>query len=231
MQTHAIPILAGAALIGILALVLAIFPTNQPAASIELNFASVSPAGGAGGAVIPASCGSPHAGDECTPPDFTANGDEGGTQINEGDDVLLEWECVGSDSSSGVNFSTGGAPQGSTTVTPDNDTTYTVVCSNGGQKSVDVDVLHPDMTISADPDRVRSGNTSEISWSATQVNAGTCSVSEDNPNINDAWTGDSGTETTSALEFETVYTLTCQTDAGPTSESVTVGIAPVFEEF
>ena len=203
--------------------------------SVELGVSSFSPSGERGGAVIPASCGSPHSGDLCTSPTFdgTSGSSGGGSgsniSVNTGDSATLSWTCDSSSSSSGVNFSTGGATAGSANVTPSSDTTYTLICSNGGQGSVVVSVINPSLSISATPTLLQSGSTSVISWTATSVNS--CAVSEDNQNITDSWTGTSGTETSSALTEETVYVLSCETDAGSVSDNVTIRLVPIFQEF
>ncbi|MEX0652465.1 MAG: hypothetical protein WD509_02985 [Candidatus Paceibacterota bacterium] len=205
--------------------------------SVELGISSLSPSGEAGGTVIPASCGSPHTGDLCSAPTYfygTSGSTGGGTgssiSVNEGDSIELAWECASpSSSSAGVNFSTGGGVSGSTTLVPVSDTTYTVVCSNGGQATVSASILSPDISITAGPTLLQSGDTTEITWSASSVNS--CAVSENSSSITDAWSGTSGTEISSAIVEETMYTLTCQTDAGAVSQNVTVRLVPIFQEF
>lgn len=92
----------------------------------------------------------------------------------------------------------------------------------------------PDLSITATPSRVRSGQSSTITWNATGVigSGATCTVS--GPNLT-TWTstvspapacstGDSRTVTVST---QSTYTLTC----GAYSESVTVNVIPNFQEF
>ncbi len=145
--------------------------------------------------------------------------------INEGDGVDLSWACSYSSSSSGVNFSTGGATSGQVTLTPEDTTSYTAVCSNGGQGSVDVTVLHPDLSISASPELVQEDETSTITWSASAVNS--CAVT--GPNFSAA--GLSGSQVTAPVTGESTYSLVCFTDAGPVNETVRVRIVPQFDEF
>ena len=90
-------------------------------------------------------------------------------------------------------------------------------------------VLNPSLSISASPTLVQAGGTSTITWSASSVN--TCSVSEDNPDFADSWSGTSGSETTSGLTAQTTYTLNCTTDGGSVSQSVTINLVPIFQEF
>ena len=186
--------------------------------------------GGSGGAGSPPPPSSPS---------FTAISSGGGAggsgqsganvSILQGGSATLSWSCVNSSSSSGVNFSTGGAGSGSTGVSPSSTTEYTVLCSNGGQGSVTVTVVDPTPSITATPSIIRVGDTSVIAWSATDVNS--CSVSENNPDFTDSWSGASGSQTTSPITGETTYTLSCQTDAGSVSASATVRMIPSFEEF
>ena len=226
-------------LLAILSLVI-IWGSGQPflggfttSDSIEVGIATQSPLGERGGFAIPASCPSyAHNPGECTPPSFTATSGSGSgsnVYINEGGSATLEWSGVSSSSCSGVNFSTGGAVSGSAEVTPSSTTQYTVICSNGGEASVTVTVLHPDLSITATPSLLQSGDTTSIAWSASSVNS--CSVSEDNSGITDSWSGTSGTQISSPITEQTIYTLSCVTDGGAVAESVTVSLIPIFQEF
>ena len=161
-----------------------------------------------------------------TPPSFTVNGASSAT-ITSGSSATLQWSCSNSTSSSGGGFSTGGATTGSVSVTPAVGTTqYTVQCSNGGQSTVSVTVSSAIMNISANPALVRSGGTSVISWSASNVNS--CTVTGTGISAS----GLSGSATTPAITAETTYTLTCQvTGLGAVSRPVTVKLVPKFEEF
>ena len=195
---------------------------NNPVSSVEVGFSALSPGGI--GAVIPASCGTPHSGDLCTPPTFS--NDCGGT-INSGGSCTLQWTCFDSPSSSGVNFSTGGATSGAVAVFPTSTTQFTVVCSNGGQAQQTVTVLNPEITITADPTLVQPGFTSEIEWVAENVTPGSCTVT--GPSFSE--TGESGTEDTAPITQQSTYVLACSTAGGPISESVVVNVVPTFEEF
>lgn len=200
--------------------------------SVELGVASRSPVGISGGIVVPASCGSPHTGDLCTAPYVSATSASGnGTSvvINAGDSTTLTWVCYDSTSSSGINFSTGGAVSGSVVVSPSTDTSYTIICSNGGQGIVNVTVVNPSLSITANPSLIQTGGVTSIIWTTTDVN--TCTVNETNPMITDSWSGTSGTQTTSVLAQGTTYTLSCITDGGTVTESVTVNLVPIFQEF
>ncbi|NQV93096.1 hypothetical protein HQ403_01200 [Candidatus Kaiserbacteria bacterium] len=200
--------------------------------SVELGVASRSPIGISGGIVVPASCGSPHTGDLCTAPSFSAtsaSGEGTSVSINAGDSATLTWVCYDSTSGSGTNFSTGGATSGSAVVSPTVDTTYTIICSNGGQGTVNLTVVNPSLSITASPSLIQTGHFTLVNWSATDVN--TCTVDENNPMISDSWSGTSGTQTTSTLGQQTTYTLSCVADGGTTTSSVTINLVPIFQEF
>ncbi len=159
----------------------------------------------------------------------SSSGGGGGTSgytitINEGDPATLTWNCKNSSSSSGVNFSTGGAASGEAQVSPLETTTYTIVCSNGGEGRITVVVLHPILALTANPTRVRSGNASTLTWSAQNVD--TCSLA--GPGVSAS--GTSGSQSTGPVTVESTYTLTCQNTAGSKSQNVTVTLAPSFEE-
>jgi hypothetical protein len=213
---------------------------TEERSSVEVAVSEMSPRGIEGGAVIPASCPSyAHATGQCTPPTFTVSylgdGGSGGSgdggssiTINEGDAVELEWACSSDHNtdSSGLNFSTGGALSGTEEVTPADDATYSITCNDSGTTAdVEVTVLHPSLSLSASPTRVRAGNASTITWSASEVDS--CSVTGP---AGAFASGTSGSQSTGAISNQSVYTLTCQTEGGAVSASVTVTIAPSFEE-
>jgi hypothetical protein len=82
--------------------------------------------------------------------------------------------------------------------------------------------------------RVKSGvpNNSTISWSATDVADSSCTVS--GPTL--SRTGFSSTATTSApvtVNAQSIYTITClkKVDNAPITNSVTVNVLSVFNEF
>ncbi|MFQ5541126.1 MAG: hypothetical protein ACE5F4_02680, partial [Candidatus Paceibacteria bacterium] len=89
----------------------------------------------------------------------------------------------------------------------------------------------PDASISLSaPTLVRSQNATQLSWSASNIEANSCSLSGTN---GDSWTlsGASGTKTSSALSSETIFTLSCtDLNGDPVSTATTVKIAPSFDE-
>jgi len=87
----------------------------------------------------------------------------------------------------------------------------------------------PTASIQAVPSLVNSGQTAQVSWSSTNVTS--CSVSEDNPTIDDAWSGETGARTTSGIRQETTYTLVCIGNNGQqVTDSATVKVAPKTQE-
>lgn len=218
------------ALYSILALALLAFgtvlakDTAEPLSSPEVAVEEFSPAGESGGSVVPASCPSyAHTTGECTPPTFSCTS----PTINEGESITCSWSCPSAynTSSSGTNFSTGGALSGSKEVTPTADTTYTVTCApTGAYTNAPVTVLHPTLSIAASPTRVKSGGSSTVTWSATQVTEGSCSVKKSDGST--FATGASGSQGTGALSAEETYTLTCSTEGGSQSVSVVVNLIP-----
>ncbi|MBI4094116.1 hypothetical protein HY417_04080 [Candidatus Kaiserbacteria bacterium] len=87
----------------------------------------------------------------------------------------------------------------------------------------------PEGNITATPSLVHAEETSQVSWTTQYTTS--CTVSENNPEINDAWTGVSGTRTSSPLTLQTIYTLRCTgVDSSIFTDSVTVNIVPIFEE-
>ena len=162
------------------------------------------------------------------PPPATANISLSNSTVFEGDTVTITWSSSNAPSCSSIGFSTGGATSGSVIIVVTETTTYTLICGSA-QRSATATVLIPDLSITADPSTVHINNATDISWSATGVTS--CGISEDNPDFVDSWSGTSGTQATSIITGETIYTLLCQTIVRAVSESVTVNLVPVFEEF
>lgn len=87
----------------------------------------------------------------------------------------------------------------------------------------------PDLDLRALPSLVRQGRTTQVNWSATNVES--CTVQGSN---GDAWSGVEspiGGRTSSPIESETTYTLTCTTEARTIlTERVIVNVIPGFQE-
>lgn len=95
-----------------------------------------------------------------------------------------------------------------------------------------------DLEIRVVPHLVRRGEVTQVSWEADNVSS--CSVSENNPTITDAWSGAmmgctgsscSGSRGSSGITQQTRYTLSCEgLDGNTYTSTAVVNILPVFIE-
>lgn len=143
--------------------------------------------------------------------------------------VTITWSCPSPNTSSTNSFNSNTAASGSANVTVNANTTYTVHCTQTGtQASVSATVLNPQLSLTASPQKVQSGGTSTLTWSATAVQS--CTLT--GPGVSVSATADvngnvsSRTTTTGAITASNTYTLTCQTSAG-TATPVTVIVSPI----
>lgn len=91
----------------------------------------------------------------------------------------------------------------------------------------------PDLTITASPARVRSGQSTTLTWSASGVNGQNATCAVTGPGV--SWSSavsaapvcSASGSANPTIQTQSVYTLTC---AG-VSESVTVNVIPNFQEF
>ncbi len=94
------------------------------------------------------------------------------------------------------------------------------------------------LSIRALPSLVRSGEVTTVTWTAEDVQS--CTIDENNPNINDAWSGAtigcadgvcSGSHESGSIAQQTRYTLRCTgLDDEMYTDTATVNILPVFKE-
>lgn len=169
----------------------------------------------------------------CTPPPPTATLFVNPSIIDNGQTSQLTWSSTNATSCTAFGgFSTGGATSNSTGVSTGALTTtqnYQMSCTGGGGTAnsniATVIVLQPDVTLSANPSRVHLGETTTISWSASQVNS--CSIS--GPGLPPT-SGLSGTRNIVIAEQST-YTITCQTNSSPITKTIIVNLIPSFQEF
>lgn len=101
---------------------------------------------------------------------------------------------------------------------------------NGGRGSVS-STPKADLSIRAVPSLVKSGRTTKINWSATNVQPDSCTVTSPN---GDAWTSTAssvGGELSRPITGETIYTLSC-TDLDSTTQTKTAKVRtlPSFRE-
>ncbi|MFZ2167897.1 MAG: hypothetical protein WAV50_03455 [Minisyncoccia bacterium] len=151
--------------------------------------------------------------------------------IDKGQTSKLTWNSTNATSCTAAGgFATGGAPTNAVgvSVSPLATSVYQITCSgpNGisAPATATVTVLEPSASISAAPTRVKTGQSTAISWSASGVTS--CAVS--GPGISSATK--SGSQSV-AITVQSTYTITCQTNGAPLTQSVTVNVEPDFQEF
>jgi hypothetical protein len=150
--------------------------------------------------------------------------------INQGQSTTLTWGSTNATNCTGTGFTAGGTSGSRSTgaLNTPGAQNYQVVCSGPGGNSspafATVTVLSPNASISASPARVSSGGSSTITWSSSQVNS--CVVS--GPGLSS--TSKSGSQAVT-VNSQATYTITCQTAGSPITESTTINIVPLFQEF
>lgn len=90
------------------------------------------------------------------------------------------------------------------------------------------DSITPDLSLRALPSLLRSGQSTRLSWAATNVSS--CVVEGTNRDRWEATSSRVGGEQSSPIRQQTIYTLTCFTDTQTLRKSVTVNVLPGFEE-
>ncbi len=122
-------------------------------------------------------------------------------------------------------YSSIGTKTGSVTITSGGESAN-VNCLN----SASITAPQATLSISAEPVRVQPQTTTNIAWSVTNVEAGSCTLSGTNGD-NVTLSGTSGTKTTVPLTGETTYTLRCKNLSDVfVSKSVVVSIVGTVTE-
>lgn len=163
--------------------------------------------------------------------------------VDVGQSSTLTWNSTNDATSCvGTGFTAG--PAGGTRSTGVFDTPgtrdYQVVCTGPGGTSqpafTSVQVLSPDVFIRADRTRVRSGETSNISWGASGVKS--CIVSDPaSPPYLASGNADNGNNFTkdspypATITSQSKFTIVCKTNGADITRSVTVNVLPSFQEF
>jgi hypothetical protein len=150
-------------------------------------------------------------------------------QVLQGGDSTISWQCGPGATSSFGTFNTGGATAGSAVVSPTNTTNYVVTCVypvGNTSASITITVKQPQLSIVADPTRVRKGLTTKLTWAALNVTPSSCKVSDSNGQIS---TGDSGTLSPIVNSAE-AFTLQCKVPTGTVSATANVLLIPEFIE-
>jgi len=102
-------------------------------------------------------------------------------------------------------------------------------CQYGCSGSVCNGIPQPAITLQVTPQLVSAGSRVRITW--TSINVTTCSLTENNPNINDTWTTLNDSKQSSAITEQTVYTLSCVgLDGSRPSISKIVNVIPIWQE-
>jgi len=151
--------------------------------------------------------------------------------VQTGGSCDIHWACPAGATGSYGTFNTGGATSGTYTVNPTSNTTYLVTCQfplgmytqSTSSASVNVTVNQPQLSITATPPRVHKGDPTTILWTATNVTAGSCTVSQTGGST--VGSGESGTYSPT-INAASEFTLTCATPAGSVSQSVDISVVP-----
>jgi hypothetical protein len=113
-------------------------------------------------------------------------------------------------------------------------TSYQIVCTGAGgsanSNTVTVKVISPQVSISANPLRVQTGVSPQISW--TVIDASGCNITKNSAPWKSAIS--SSGSSYDAVSGQTTYTISSCVDAlGNTvpPRSVTVSVVPIYQEF
>ncbi len=163
--------------------------------------------------------------------------------VTNGQQTTLTWGSKNATSCTSV-FSASNSTSGSAQVTPaplssqctstGGSTTcsvpYSVTCSNpGGSYTANtiVTVIEPSVSITANPNRVSSGESSNISWAST--NTKSCTVTENSSQFATGISG--GPKSFGPITQQTVFKISCTTNGSPVSAQAIVNILPIFQQF
>lgn len=153
-------------------------------------------------------------------------------EIYLGEQVHILWSCNPAGSCT-ANFNlSGGSP---TTVTPANggQNTYWIENQYDTRAQCTVNVIVPDLELTATPKSVLKGGSSTLSWSGDDVQSCTLQgplLSGEVACANEAACSTIHEATTGALLGEATYTLSCEHPGGTAEATATVRIQPEFEE-
>ncbi|MDB5195394.1 MAG: hypothetical protein JWO84_578 [Parcubacteria group bacterium] len=177
--------------------------------------------------------------DCAAPPGATATLSATPTSIPLGSSATLTWNSTNAPSCTGSGFVTGGAPNGSISVSPAVTTTYHVTCGGATSLPVTVTVTAGACTagpvsLTVTPDRVQTGVPTSVTFTSSAPSAlGNCTLS--GPGMStQTYTPSSCSVPPTAykpmltLTDQSTYTLACP--GGRTSQ-VIVNIVPKYKEF
>lgn len=160
--------------------------------------------------------------------------------IDSGQSSTLTWSSANADSCTGTGFTADGTSGTRSTgiLNSPGTSNYQVACTGAGGTSApafaSVEVLSPNVVISASPARLQIGANSQISWSASGVKS--CTVTGPSGtlasgNADASHNFSTGSPISVAIQYQSIFTITCQTNGAPATKSVTVNVVPLFQEF
>lgn len=171
-----------------------------------------------------------------TVPTATLSADD--TSVNVGNSTMLRWSSTNATSCTGTGFTANGTSGSVSTgiLNTVGTQSYQINCS-GALASASVQVVSPNVTITANPTRVRSGERSVITWSASGVTS--CEVTNPLGNKLASGNADHGSNFstnspyTATITSQSTYTIICKMRGGRNdlTDSVTVNVIPIFQEF
>jgi len=149
--------------------------------------------------------------------------------IAPGEKTIIMWACRdGAYKTTADNLDTNEALIGAVTVSPSEDTTYTVTCVNNLKDASDtaascaIHVANPALAIIATPRQTTRGGTVSLSWKTNDTNSCVVTSSEHSNFSRSATEGD---VVSPSLTTNTTFTLKCETVTGAIQErSVGVGV-------
>ncbi|GEM_PF-1989134 len=196
-----------------------------------------------GGTDFPADTDCTSASHDTESPAVTVNLTGNPTTVVTGGTSTLTWSstnattCVNAAGEGVGGFSTGGARNSSDVTSPlTANATYQIRCTGAGGTVTDSELITvntPVAHIAVNPDRVASGNSTTLSFSATGV-TGTCIVTRGVGGTT-IWGPTAGptiattTASSGNLTKQTTFEISC--DSGAAKDSVLVNIIPEFDEF
>ncbi len=166
--------------------------------------------------------------------------------IVQGKSTKLFWSSSNATSCTGTGFSTGGTTAGSQTTRvfdTAGEFSYQVVCTDDDgvpsrpsfAKVEVLAVLAPvNVLISANPVRVKKDTNTSVSWSAFGVDS--CVVSGPTGTLASGSSDAQKSFVTSSPQTVTItkqstFTITCQVNGAPVTDTVVVNLLPIFQEF
>lgn len=149
--------------------------------------------------------------------------------IFRGDTSVLTWNSNDADSCVASNGWSGSKSlDGSQTVSPSNDTTYRITCTNEFGSDSDTTTVHvnerpdegepPTVDIDANPRHITEGDSSTLFWNSND--ADTC-------NASGGWSGNVSRDGSRSVSptHDTTYRITCTNEFGSAADSVTVFVS------